>query len=205
MAKIKKLTIKLPKENASVASVISYAENVENGMTDNAATFPSPTPTLALFSAALAALIASIPAKDEKNTVSTNLMQKLKKELIDSYLRPLADYVLLVSNGDRYTAGLSGFVLNVEDTTEHLPSVFTARFVGVGADPGTAIVEIDERAGNVLFIVELKVNDQFVMLDAYNTLKFTVEGLPSGESIIRLTGKKGTRRSPQVTLVVRAS
>ena len=205
MAKIKKLTIKLPREDASVNYVVSYAQNVLNGMTDNAATFPSPNPTLALFSAALDALIASVPAKDEKNTVSTNLMQKRKKEVINNNLRPQADYVLMVANGDRYTAGLSGFVLNAEDTNEHQPSVFTARFVGVGSDPGTAIVEIDNRAGNALFIVELKVGEQFVMIDAFNTLKFTVGGLPSGESIIRITGKKGNRRSPQVMLVVRAS
>ncbi|MBI1225734.1 MAG: hypothetical protein GC192_10905 [Bacteroidetes bacterium] len=205
MAKIKKLSIKLPKENASVASVISYCDNVETGMADNADTFPDPVPTLALFTAALVALKASVPSRDEKNTTNTKLMQKNKKDIINNFLKPWADYVLLVANGDRYTAGLSGFVLNVEDTMEHDPSAFTATFKGVGPDGGQAIVEINQRAGNALFIVELKVGDQWEMIDAFNTLKFVVEGLPSGESTLRITGKKGVKKSPKIILSVRAS
>lgn len=205
MAKITRLSTKLPKENASVSSVISYCENVETGMTDNADIFPAPVPTLVLFSAALVALIASVPTKDEKNTTNTNLMQKHKKDIIKNFLQPWSDYVLLVANGDRYKAGLSGFVLNVEDTVEHDPGPFSAVFIGPGPDAGQAIVEVAERAGNALFIVELKVGEQWVMVDAFNTLKFTVEGLPSGESIIRITGKKGVKKSPKVTLIVRAS
>lgn len=205
MAKIKKLSIKIPKEEASVSSVISYCENVKTGMTDNAATFPDADPTLLLFIAALTALKASVPSKDEKNTTNTKAMQKHKKDIIKNFLQPWSEYVLLVANGDRYVAGLSGFVLNVENTVEKDPSAFTATFVGVGPDGGQAIVEITERAGNALFIVEKKVGEDWVMIDAFNTLKFTVEGLPSGESNIRITGKKNVKKSPKVILSVRAS
>ncbi len=205
MVIVKKLTIKLPREDASVSSVISYCENVETGMTANADTFPLPVPTLVLFSAAIVALKASVPSKDEKNTMNTKAMQKHKKDIIINFLQPWSEYVLLVANGDRYKAGLSGFVLNVAEKVEHNPGPFSAVSIGPGPDAGQAIVEVGERAGNALFIVELKVGEQWAMIDAFNTLKFTVEGLPSGESIIRITGKKGVKRSPKVTLIVRAS
>lgn len=49
MAKRTKLTIKLPNEDSSVSSIITYGESVEEGMADNVATFPEPTPAPALF------------------------------------------------------------------------------------------------------------------------------------------------------------
>lgn len=204
MAKRKKLTIILPVEKAAPTTVVTYAKAVHKGMSTNAATFPSPPISMEdlkkAFDAAEAAIVPEADRSDNTDKALAKLIKDLRK-----VLETLAAYVLFVADGDRYTAGLSGFELNKEETTNHKPGAFKAKFMQPGPNPGTAIVRIEERAGNALFIVKRKVGEDWVMIDAYNTLLFAVEGLPSGESILLLYGKKGTDLSPEVQLVVRAS
>ena len=203
MARRKKLSIILPRENVATAAVITYAKGVENGMTTNAATFPTPPVTMAALGAAItAAENAQVPESDRSSNTDAVLAQK-KQDLLDLLL-PLSNYVLSVANGDRFVAGLSDFELSKEETTNNPPGQFSASFLRPGPTDGTAEVRIGARAGNALFIVMLKVGDAWVMLDAFNTLQFTVEGLPSGTSTLRIYGKKGQLRSPAVEIVVKA-
>ena len=204
MAKRSEFKIILPKSKTLVSSVISTGDSVKTNMTKNLAVFPDPVPTLDDLGTALQALKDSVPPENERSTASNNLTEKLKKEFIENYLKPLSGYVLFVAKGDRYKAGLSGFELSKEDTVERAPGEIEAVFVGPGPSEGTAKVRILNRAGNALFKVYLKVDDKWVMLDAFNTLTFIVKNLPSGSSQLRIIGKKGDLESPPVDITVKA-
>ncbi len=204
MGKIKKLAIIQPHERASASTVITYAKAAHKGMSDNATTFPSPPIIMLDFKKAIDAAEAAIVPEADRSENTDKALAKLVNDL-RKMLETLATYVLFVADGDRYTAGLSGFELNKEETISRKPGEFKAKFMQAGPNPGTAIVRIEERAGCAFFIVKRKVGDDWVMLDAFNTLLFTVEGLPSGESTLLIYGKKGSDKSPEVQLVVRAS
>lgn len=204
MAVVKKIIIILPSEDDSVISVINYGRNVKNGFTDNAAIFPDINPTLPEITAALTELENSIPAPSEKNTISTNLLQKRKKDFINNILKKNASYVLMVANDDRYVAGLSGYKLNKEERTPIAQEPISAEFVGPGAEDGTAYIRITERGNNDFFIVSLKEGDNWKMLDAFKLKEFMLQGLPSGSSIIRIAGKKGDVLGTPIELVVKA-
>lgn len=200
----KKLSVILPVKKATPATVITYAKAVHKGMTDNAAKFPEPLVSMADFLTAIeAAETAQVPEADRSANTDAVLEQRISA--LRQMLETLANYVLFAANNNRFTAGLSGFELNKEETTSHSPGEFNAKFVGVGPNPGTAIVRIEERAGCAFFLVQMKVGEEWVMIDGFNTLLFTVEGLPSGSSILRIYGKKGNAKSPVVELAVRAS
>lgn len=204
MPRIKKLSIILPDERSPVSTVITDGENVLEGMTNNADVFTTPPVTMLALAAALNLLKDSVVPENEKNTTTTNLMHKRKADFIKNELLPLSNYVLLVANGDRYIAGLSGFRLNKEETSNTEPGEFQAVSMGVGPIVGSTIVRILERAGCIFFIVKHKVGDDYIMHNAYNTLTFTVTDLPSGSNILQIIGKKGEYTSPPVELVVRA-
>ncbi len=204
MAKRKKLVIKLPREDTSPAIVIDYAKAVYSGMSTNAATFPAPPVSMESLKKAIDdAEAAKVPEADR----SANTDLELEKQIgvIYSMMGQLSIYVLFVANNDRYIGGLSGFEFNKEETTSHTPSVFSAKFVSPGPNPGTAIVRIEERAGNAFFLVQVQIEGKWVIIDGFNELLFTVEGLPPGQSILRIYGKKGKKKSPAVEIVVRAS
>ncbi len=204
MARRKKLFIILPTEKSPVSTVIADGESVLEGMTNHADVFTAPPVTMLALAAALNLLKDAVVPENEKNTTTTNLMQKRKADFIKNELLPLSNYVLLVANGDRYIAGLSGFRLNKEESTPIDPSEFSATFISVGSVIGSAIIRIDERAGSSFFIVKLKVGDDFVMHDAFDTLLIEVTNLPSGPNILEIYGKKNKKTSPPVQLLVRA-
>ncbi len=203
MAKIKKLAIILPEERTSAADVVTYGKAVLAGMGAHTELFPEPVPTLKELDDAIKALVAAdVPEGDR--SPNTDLVLQEKKMVVIGILEPLSRFVLLKANGDRTTAAKSGFKLNVEETVNKAPGEFSAKFVRTGPADGSATVRIEERAGCALFIVELKVEEKWVMMDAFNTLLFTVEGLPSGSSVLRIYGKKGVKKSPAVEIVVKA-
>ncbi len=204
MAKIKKLAIIQPDSKAKAPVVITYAKAVYDGMNANAATFPAPPITMVNFKAAITAAETANVSEAERSANTDAELEKRIKTLREM-LETLSNYVLFVANGDRSIAALSGFQLNKETTTKKAPGEFRAVFVRPGADAGEAVVNIEERAGNTLFIVQLLVEDKWVMIDAFNTLTFTVEELPAGPSRLRIYGKKGKKKSPAVELIVRAS
>lgn len=204
MAKIKKLAIILPEERASAADVLTYAKAVSKGLTNHVDIYASPTPTVKELDDAITALENAQVSEDDRSA-STDRVLEEKKQAVLAVLEPQSRYVLLVADGDRSKAAKSGFKLNAEETVKKVPGEFKAVFVRPGADAGTSIVRIEERAGCAFFLVQLKVEEKWVMIDGFNTLTFTVEGLPSGSSTLRIYGKKGTKKSPAVEIVVRAS
>lgn len=205
MARINQLSIILPNEKTSVSAVISYGNDVKSGMTAHAATFPDPLPSMEDFSTALENLTtANNVASDKKNNETNQLLKKRKIDFINHMLKPLSIYVLYIAKGNRYTAGLSGFVLNKEETSSQPPGPFTAVFEGVGPNDGTAWVRIENRAGNLYYEIERKINDQWVIIKTSSELRFLVANLPAGTTILRITGKKGEMSSPPFELVVKA-
>lgn len=205
MAKRTKLNYLLPDEKTPANEVIAEGDNLVAGLTDNPTVFVDPTPTPAEITTDLNLLKTANSVPDnEKNTLTRDLLQKRKEDFINNMLKPAANYGLFVANGDRYIAGLLGLKLSKEETNNYTPSVFSAYFVGAGPSEGTAKVRINQRAGNALFKVYLKVNDEWKLWDAFNTLTFIVTGLPSGSSQLRIIGKKGDVESPEVDITVKA-
>ncbi len=203
MAKRKKFTIILLEENASATSVLTLGKSVSTNMGLNATTFPTPPVALTALDTALEELEeADVPEDNRSNMTDLNL--KNKKLIVLAMLSTLAGYVLMIANGNRNKASLSGFTLSAEDTVDHPPGEFELKSRKAGADEGTVEIRLNHRAGNAVFIVQLKVGDEWVIIDAFNTITFVVKGLPSGTSYLRIYGKKGDKKSPAIEVTVKA-
>lgn len=204
MTIVKKFGIKSLRLSDPIQAFEDYCKSVTTGMTNNVETFPLPPVPIKQIEEKVKALGDANVAEGDRSANTRSQVKKIKGEIIE-VLSTNANYVLLVANGDRSIAVLSGYTLTEGERKPQPPKEFKAVFVGVGPDPGTAIVNIEERAGNALFIVQQKVEDKWVMIDAFGELTFTVEGLPPGQSMLRIYGKKSKKKSPAVELVVRAS
>lgn len=204
MAKIKKLAIILPDSKAKAPEVLTYGKAVHTGMSAHREIFSSPMPSVEALKTALDEL-ETANVSEANRSDNTDIVLEEKRMAVMDILEPQSRYVLLVADGDRSKAAKSGFKLNVAESVKKVPGEFKAVFVRPGTDAGTAVINIEERAGNAFFLVMLWVEDKWVMIDGFNTLTFAVEGLPPGESKLRIYGKKGKRKSPVVDLLVRAS
>lgn len=203
MAKIK-LGIILPKPKSPATDYVSLGRAVVSGLTSNPSIFVTPAvPIKDIDDATKAVEDAIVP--ELKKSKETDLILESKKQALLSLLITESNYVLLIANGDRMTAELSGFKLTKESTTKQDPSALEVKKIAIGADPGTAIITLKERAGCAFFLVMLKLEDgTFQLIDGFNTLEFTVTSLPSGESTLRIYGKKDDKVSPFLDVLVRA-
>lgn len=200
-----KLGIILPTKKTLAPDVLAEGESVLNGMTTHAASFPDPAVKLTDLETAVTALDESILPENKRSNDTNMVMEQRKLELLD-LLAKQSNYVLLVANGDRTIAEFSGFTLTKEEKTPNNPTVLELNKVSTGTSAGTANVSLKSRAGCAIFIVQLKHADgEYSMLDGFNTTSFLLEGLPAGESVLRIYGKKGKKKSPNLDVVVRAS
>ncbi|MBI1224620.1 MAG: hypothetical protein GC192_05235 [Bacteroidetes bacterium] len=147
-------------------------------------------------------------AENLANDASRIVLKQKKLELLE-LLRQLAAYVYGVANGNRYIAELSGFKLSKETTTPKHTSGIVVRDVKPGPGDGEAMVRLASRGGFDMFQVELKLaDDSWRVLRAFTLSKFIIKGLPSGSSIIRITGFKsdvpGTGEGSVIEIVVKA-
>lgn len=204
MAKRKKFVIILPEEKSSVQAILSYGRSVLSGLKSHPDKFPEPTPTPAALETALDELeAANLPEGDMSD--NARIMLHEKKRIVLGVLRELSAYVIGVSKGDRFTASLSGFKLSAEETKATQQGEILIKYIKPGLNSGEAIVRIGNRGGHDLFIVSLKKADgEFVMLDAFSLSTFTIKGLPSGSSVILITGKKSDVAGASVEAVAKA-
>lgn len=203
MAKISKLSIILPEKKASATDVVTYARRVKTNLTTYAETFPNPTVKLPDFEAAITTLENSIVTGKEKSDATDERTAQFQKPVMEM-LYTLSVYVLMVANSDRYIAGLSGFTLNKEESEAKKTEDLAVDNSKPGKEDGTVIISLKGRAGYDLFIVERKTETGWTMLWAYRKLYFTVKGLPSGSSILRITGTKGDVPGDSIEIVVKA-
>lgn len=200
-----KLGIILPTKKSSAEDVLELGESVVNGLTTHVGQFPNPVVKIEDLSAAVTALDAAILPENSRSNNTNMVMEQKKGELLD-LLSKEANFVLLIANGDRSIAGLSGFTLSKDEKSPNNPTTLELKKVSTGSSAGTATVSLKDRAGCAIFLVMLKNGEgDYKMFDAFNTTAFELTGLPAGESLLRIYGKKGKKKTPTLDVVVRAS
>lgn len=203
MATLNQFKFVLPTKDDSPAKVLSVAKSGKTGLTANAAIFPNTPISMVDYGAKITALENSMVEKKYSSDATREVRDKHKEDLVDMIVEQAA-YAFGVANGSRYTAGLSGFPLSKE-TSETIPQgPFTIKSILPGGLPGTAVITIGTRGGNDMFKVYLKVGEDYVMLDAFMGKTYTLTGLPSGTSNIRIIGFKGDHGDPVVNTVANA-
>lgn len=201
-------TILLPNERASVEEFDDLYADVSAGISGNPEVFVTPAPTMLELKAGRDAMVAANVADNLANTASRIVLKEKKVEFL-GLLRQLAAYVIGVANGDRYIAELSGFKLSKETTSPKQTSGIIVKDVKPGPGDGQATVRMASRGGFDMLQVELKQpDDSWRILGGYTLKKFVLKGLPSGSSVIRITGFKsdvpGTGEGSVVEIVVKA-
>lgn len=204
MAKKLKLGIVLLKEKSPAQDMLDYGKAVVDGMSTNADIFLNPVVSMKDLNEAVTALQNSI-VPELKRSKETDLILDEKRSALSKLLASQSNYVLWVAAGDRTVVERSGFNPTKESTTPQNPTTLELKKATFGKVLGTVEVSLKDRAGCALFIVMLKDEDGvFRMVDAFNTINFTVSGLPSGESMIRVYGKKNDKVTPNLDFMVRA-
>jgi hypothetical protein len=200
----RKLGIILPTKKSPTSEYTTTGKSVVSGIGSNPTIFANPVVPMKDLDEATKAVEAAI-LPELKQSRETDLILETKKAALLVILNKLANYVLLIANGDRMIAELSGFKLTKETSESQDPSALELKKTSIGANPGTAQVVLKDRAGAAFFLVMLKdIHGEFKIIDGFNTLDFIVLGLPSGESTLRIYGKKNEKVSPTLDVLVRA-
>jgi hypothetical protein len=204
MAKRNAFTIMLPSERTSVIAISKYSSNVQAGLTANTDKFATPSPTVAQLKTATDEMIAADVAGDLVNDASRLVLKQKKKAVLD-LLREIAAYVIGVAKGDRYVAALSGFELSKEETSSVPTGEIIVDDVRPSANDGEAVLRLADKGGYTMFILERKLpDDTWVMIGAFQLKTYTIKGLPSGASVVRITGYKGDIPGDSLDIVVKA-
>ncbi|GEM_PF-2204527 len=177
---------------------------VDAGIGGNPLVFVTPSPTLLALKAARDAMIAADVADNYANDASRIVLKERKEEVL-ALLRQLAAYVIGVAKGNRYIAALSGFKLSKEETTPKPTGSFSIKDTKPGTSDGEAIVRLASKGGYTMFTVEKKMpSGEWVMIKAFQLKVFTLTGLPSGSTNIRITGYKSDDPGMVLETVVKA-
>lgn len=204
MAKRKKFSIKLPELKAPVTKIDDYSKNVQNGIAANPAHFSNPSPALNELLEATDLMNKADVAEDLANESTRKVLANQKKNVLE-ILAKLAAYVIGMAKGDRYIASLSGFELSKEETTPQRTGEIKVYNTKPGSNDGEAIVRLSDKGGYTMLIVERKTTEaDWVMIGAFQLKTFTIKGLPSGSSVIRITGYKSDVAGASVETVVKA-
>jgi hypothetical protein len=96
--------------------VIMNVKTVLTGMTENAAIYPAPTPSLPVVQAALTDFAAAVAAMADAGPSMTAKKKSLRRALV-ALMRQLAHYVAVACQGDLTSLLLSGFPNQKTDRT----------------------------------------------------------------------------------------
>lgn len=204
MAKKDKFTIKLPRLKDSVSKISNYSLNVQSGIAAHPEHFAEPSPPLRELKEATDAMNTANVADDLANDNTRKELENQKKKVLE-LLGYLAAYVIGVAKNDRYIASLSGFELSKEETSPKKTGAIKILDSKPGSNDGEAILRLADRGGYTMFIVERKTAEgNWVMIGAFQLMTYTIKGLPSGSSVIRITGYKSDVPGQSVETVVRA-
>lgn len=204
MARKNLFTIVIPKATAPTNAVSKYSANVQAGLSANTDKFATPSPTVAQLKTATDEMIAADVAEDLASDASRLVLKQKKKAILD-LLREMSAYVIGVAKGDRYVAALSGFELSKEETSSVPTGEIIVDDVRPSANDGEAILRLADKGGYTMFILERKLpDDTWVMIGAFQLKTYTIKGLPSGASVVRITGYKGDVPGDSLDIVVKA-
>jgi len=116
--------LKLP---TTIAAIITFAQSIVAAMSGNPAAFPSPVPTLALVTAAIAALQAAESAALAR-TKGAVTARNDRKEALVALLQQLRTYVQGIADADRENSAaiIQSAGIAVRKTAVRKPRVFAA-------------------------------------------------------------------------------
>lgn len=204
MAKRTKFTIKLLEFKDSVSKISNYSLNVQSGLTTYREHFAEPSPSVSELKTATDAMNTANVADDLASDTTRKELEKQKKNVLE-ILGKMAAYVIGVAKVDRYIASLSGFELSKEETTPQKTGEIKVLDSKPGSNDGEAILRLSDKGGYTMFIVERKAAEgNWVMMGAFQLKTYTIKGLPSGSSVIRITGYKSDVAGAAVETVVKA-
>lgn len=204
MAQKTTFSILLPKLTQPVKDFTDLCDDIDAGIGGNPTKFVTPSPTLEALRAAKDAIISADVAENLVNDASRIVLRQRKRELLD-ILREIAAYVIGVAKSDRYIAELSGCKLSKEETTPKPTGEFSIKDTKPGSNDGEAILRLSDKGGYTMFIVERKTTEgEWVQIGAFQLKTYTIKGLPSGSSVIRITGYKSDVAGHSVETVVKA-
>jgi hypothetical protein len=196
-------TLKLPKP---VPALITYANSIVHAMTNNPA-FPTPAPTLAAVTAAIADLQTAetgaigrakgaVATRNEKRVVLASLLVQLK-----AYVQSTAD-----ADADNSASIIQSSGIAVRKSTVRTPRVFAAT---QGALSGEVKLVTKAASSRASYDWQYSVDGGKTWVDAPSTLqaKTTVSGLAAGTTVqfrYRATTKAGEGDFSQaVSLIVK--
>jgi hypothetical protein len=195
--------LKLPKV---IAALVTYAQAIVTAITGNPR-FPTPLPTLAVISAAIAALQVAeaaalartkgmVTARNDKRAVLVALLQQLR-----TYVQTIAD-----ADADNSAAIIQSAGLSVKKTATRKPRVFT---VTEGSVSGTAKLVTRSAGPRAAYDwgYTIDAGKTWVVLPSTVQAKTVVTGLPAGTTVLfrfRSVTKSGeTDWSQPAALLVR--
>jgi hypothetical protein len=165
-----------------VTALILFAQNVYKSMTGNPH-FPSPTPTLAVLAAAIAALNAAEMATLSRTTGAIATRNTARSALV-TMLQQIKGYVQLIADGDpeNSAAIIQSAGLGVRKAAVRGPRTFTAK---AGDVAGSAKLIAPSAARRASYEWEYSADGGKTWVMAPPSLQATtvVTGLPSGVSV----------------------
>ncbi len=200
-----KLGINLPTDKSSAIDVVEYSKSVETGCTANAGIFSTPPdPIIDLTKQREKTEQSILPERFRSQ--ATDEETEMQKTVLLALLLRNANYVLLVANGNRTIAQLSGHTLNKAEKVKRPPADLALdKWESNVNVPGGVKIRLQGAADGSLFIVQHKDEEGvFRMIDAFNTVIFDVEGLPAGDNILRVYAKKGKVKTAPIEFLVKA-
>ena len=170
----------LPK---SMALLITYAQAIVTALTGNAS-FPNPSPTLAVLTAAIIALQTAetaalartkgaVVARNDQRTALIKLLQQLR-----SYIQTVAD-----SNAENAATVIASAGVAVRKTPAHKPRVFTAEPGAVSGSAKLVAVSGGPRAAYE-WVSSIDGGKTWVTAPATLQAKTTVYGLTPGATVL---------------------
>jgi hypothetical protein len=167
---------------AKVPALIVFAQNVYKAMTGNPH-FPSPTPTLAVLAAAIAALSTAETATLTR-TVGAVTARNTARSALVTMLQQIKGYVQLIADGDpeNSVSIIQSAGLGVRKPAARGPRTFTAR---AGDVAGSAKLVAPTAARRASYEWEYSADGGKTWVTAPPSLqaKTVVTGLPSGTSV----------------------
>jgi hypothetical protein len=204
MAKKEQFSIIQPKPKTPVAKLSDYSKNVQSGIGGQPTYFVEPSPPVKDLKDATDAMNAANVAEDLANDATRKELANQKKKVLE-ILALLAAYVIGVAKGDRYIASLSGFELTKEETTPKKTGEIKILDTKPGSNDGEAILRLSDKGGYTMFIVERKTAaGDWMIIGAFQLKTYTIKGLPSGSTVVRITGYKSDVPGNSVETVVKA-
>lgn len=180
---------------ASDSNLSSIVQFIISSMTGNP-NFTMPVPTLASLTAAKTAYDLAFSAAQTKD-INKIAVKNDKKELLILHLRQLANYVELISNGNRTIMLSSGFELTKEGTDSVLLGDIHNFVISDGRNPGQIVSKCDgvENVASYLHSCTLDpiTQNSVWMEEASTSSSFTYKDLDSGKRYwfkIKAVGRK---------------